>query len=474
MGACIVEVCGAVPRLPELQFRSPIDWQIREGEHWAILGPNGAGKTVLVNILQRKYALKAGHVVYHLPGGLHELVKCIEFRDIYSLADLRNGYYQQRWHATEAEDVPTVAETLRAFPNAAELFTKFHLDELLPKKIIYLSSGELRKFLIARALLSIPKILILDNPFIGLDAASRDLLTDLLRQIKESGVAQVVLLLSNPADIPAFITHVLPVSSMLVGDPVAYTPASNLAWEGLFPVDTRGEIELPSNPDRVSSAHRVTCRLENITIRYGSRTILKDLNWVVRNGEKWALVGPNGSGKSTLLSLICADNPQAYANTIYLFDKKRGSGESIWEIKKRIGYVSPEMHLYYQENVSALSVVASGFFDTVGLYRKCTPEQLETARAWMRLFHLEPLQDRPFLQLSSGFQRLVLLVRAFVKDPDLLILDEPLHGLDVTQKAYASKVIDKFCNRLGKSLIYVTHYPQELPPCIKKTFSLAR
>ena len=246
----------------------------------------------------------------------------------------------------------------------------------------------------------------------------------------------------------------------------------------LFPVlrsDTSllGEAVLP-NSGKQPATHTVTFRMEHVSIRYGSRTILKDLNWEVKNGEKWALLGPNGSGKSTLLSLVYADNPQSYANTLYLFDRKRGSGESIWEIKKRIGYVSPEMHLFYRENVPTSQVVGSGFFDSVGLFRKCTDEQLQVALAWMRIFGIEDLRDRLFLTLSSGEQRLALLARAFVKDPDLIVLDEPLHGLDINNKRKAAAIIERFCTQPGKTLIYVTHYPEELPACVDKQFRLVK
>ena len=175
-----------------------------------------------------------------------------------------------------------------------------------------------------------------------------------------------------------------------------------------------------------------------------------------------------------MLSLIYADNPQSYANTLYLFDRKRGSGESIWDIKKRIGYVSPEMHLFYMENVPVLNIVSSGFFDSIGLFRKCTERQQQVALAWMRVFGIEELKDRSFLTLSSGEQRLALLARAFVKDPDLIILDEPLHGLDVSNKKKVAAIIEQFCSRPGKTLIYVTHYPHELPACVDKRFELVK
>ena len=197
-----------------------------------------------------------------------------------------------------------------------------------------------------------------------------------------------------------------------------------------------------------------------------------DLN--LTPGDFVTIIGGNGAGKSTLLSLIYADNPQSYANTLYLFDRKRGSGESIWEIKNRIGYVSPEMHLYYTENVPSLQIVGSGFFDSIGLYRKCSPEQEKIALEWMRTFGIESLQNRLFLTLSSGEQRLLLLARAFVKDPDLLILDEPLHGLDISNKKRAREIIEQFCNRPGKTLVYVTHYINEIPSCIQYRFNLTK
>ena len=462
----IVHISQVVTRLPELRFADPVEWRICEGEQWAVIGPNGGGKTLIADIMQRKFAFREGEVRYNREGKVSDIIKSIAFKDIYSLADCRNSYYQQRWHATEADDVPTVAETLSEYEetdNLKEVLHIFGIEDLLPKKLIYLSSGELRKFLIVRTLLSRPEVLILDNPFIGLDAPSRDLLVDMLGQLSKLHGVQVILLLSNPADIPDMITHVLPVAGKK-----CYPPMTREAFladtdfiQQLFPEQDWKNIELPVDKNKQPATHKVTFRMEHVCIRYG-------------NGEKWALFGPNGAGKSTLLSLVYADNPQSYANTLYLFDKKRGSGESIWEIKKRIGYVSPEMHLYYMENVPTLQIVGSGYFDSIGLFRKCNEEQNEGALKWMRVFGIEHLKDRSFLTLSSGEQRLALLARAFVKDPDLIILDEPLHGLDVSNKKRAAAIIEQFCERPGKTLIYVTHYPHELPTCVNQTFKLVK
>lgn len=473
----ILKLHDLVPRIPELRFRKPINWEIKEGEQWAIIGPNGAGKTLLADLMQKKLALREGEIIFHEDENISEKIKSIAFKDIHSFADSKTTYYQQRWHSTETDGVPTVRELLDKNQNDEVidgLFKYFNIGEMLDKLVIYLSSGELRKFLIFRILLTRPRILILDNPFIGLDASSRGILNELLKQMSELNGLHVVLLLSNPQDIPDMITDVLPICNCECGNPVKREEflSDTVLMRKLFPVSFR-DIGLPIQVSRVSE-HNVTFRMEKVNIKYGKRIILKELDWEVKNGEKWALLGPNGAGKSTLLSLIYADNPQSYANTLYLFDRKRGTGESIWEIKKRIGYVSPEMHLYYMENVPAVQIVRSGFFDSVGLYRKCSSEQERIAMNWMEVFGILHLHERSFLSLSSGEQRLVLLARAFVKDPDLLILDEPLHGLDIANKKKAGFVIEKFCNRPGKTLIYVTHYPDEMPSCIDHRFNLKK
>ena len=210
----------------------------------------------------------------------------------------------------------------------------------------------------------------------------------------------------------------------------------------------------------------------HVTIRYGARTILKDLDWTVMQGEHWALSGQNGSGKSTLLSLVCADNPQSYACNISLFGHKRGSGESIWDIKKHIGYVSPEMHRSYKQNIPSIEIVASGLKDTIGLYTRPKEDEKIQCRKWLKVFGIGNLEDRKFHEMSSGEQRLVLLARAFVKEPDLLILDEPLHGLDDINRKMVKDIVDDYCKNPEVTLIYVTHYQEELPRCIDHSISL--
>jgi len=418
----------------------------------AIAGPNGSGKTLYVDQLRKQLA--------------SDRVRYIAFTDSYGVNVDGQYYLQLRWNQHDIDhETPTVGELLqRAYLLAGEdtaerrqlrdqLYELFHMEEFLDKYIITLSSGELRKFQLTKTLFSDPKLLIMDNPFIGLDAETRDQLRDLLKLLADERDMEIMLVMSKTDDIPSFVSEV---KWMVKQESVPAHVLSDKKREAI--------LSLPyTNSDY--DCQRVI-DMKNVSIRYGERTILRDLDWTVMNGERWALSGQNGSGKSTLLSLVCADNPQSYACDITLFDRPRGSGESIWDIKKHIGYVSPEMHRSYKRNLPAIRIVASGLMDSIGLYAVPNPQDYDKCRWWLDIFGIGDLADKPFLQLSSGEQRLVLLARAFVKDPQLLILDEPLHGLDLWNRRLTKDVIETFCQRRGKTLIMVTHYQEELPNVI--------
>ena len=424
----------------------------------AIYGPNGSGKTQYVERLRRQMA--------------SDSVRYVAFRDSYGVSTDQAYYLQLRWNQHDIDpETPNVGELFeKAYHETGDdtaerrqwqqhLYRLFQLEPLLDKYIITLSSGELRKFQLARTLLARPRTLIIDNPFIGLDAETREQLRDLLPR------------LSGEADSSLFTLHGEADSSL-------FTLHSSLDHIYLV-VSRRKDI-----PDYVTDIvdmtpeatdDQVVIAFHDVTIRYGERTILKNLDWTVRQGEHWALSGQNGAGKSTLLSLVCADNPQRYACDIRLFGHRQGeAGMSIWDIKRRIGYVSPEMHRSYHRDLPALHVVASGLKDTVGLYVRPTAEERQQCLWWMRLFGVDHLADRSFLTLSSGEQRLVLVARAFVKDPDLLILDEPLHGLDDRGRRLVLSLIEAFCARPEKTLIFVSHYREEWPSCIDHELYLKR
>lgn len=404
----------------------------------AIVGRNASGKTQYVEQMRRNIA--------------SDTLRYVAFRDSYgSIAD--GAYYlQQRWNQ---HDIDPETPMVNGQP------------------LISLSSGELRRYQLRKALASHPKTLILDNPFIGLDAETRQQLRTHLLHIANEESLDLYLVIAKTDDLPDYVEQVIDMDNdgktMTLKEYLAQLP--ELPAHVLNHEKRQAIIDLPTNMNDYH-AEEVVC-MHDVCIRYGERTILKDLSWTVRNGERWALSGQNGSGKSTLLSLVCADNPQAYACDITLFGYRRGqSGETIWDIKRHIGYVSPEMHRSYHRNLPAIHIVASGLKDTVGLYVRPNEQELKQCQFWMNIFGIENLANRSFITLSSGEQRLVLLARAFVKDPELLILDEPLHGLDLVNRRLAKDIIEAFCERKNKTLIFVTHYQEELPLCITNHLEL--
>ena len=464
----IVRIESGLPMVREWQLAAPVDFVFGAGEHIAVFGRNGAGKTKLVEIILGRHPVKKGIIEYAFPSPVRkyvsENVKYLAFKDCYGGETEQNYYLQQRWNSWDVDD-----------------------------ERILLSSGELRKHSLSKVLGTEPCLLILDNPFVGLDAASRLVLGEQLRAIVQGGKTSLMLVLSREDEIPPFMTHVVEVKDEVV------LPKKRLAdWLAERGTETCGK-EQDCGPGQAISTGDAHCnadspssengpsarraaddpassteivRLNKVTIRYGERTILKDLDWVVRKGEHWSLTGPNGSGKSTLLGLVCADNPQSYACDISLFGRKRGSGESIWDIKKHIGYVSPELHRSFKRDITAERIVANGLRDFHGLFTKANEEEIRTARKCLERFGAGHLAGTSFLNMSSGEQRIVLLARAFVKNADLLILDEPFHGLDDGNVRMVRGIIEEYCQNPDNTLLMVTHRMEELPSCIDHNLTL--
>lgn len=428
-----------------------------------LYGPNGSGKTQYVEHLRRQMA--------------DDSVRYLAFSDAYGPATDKAYYLQLRWNQHDIdEETPRVGDllnksyrqtgddTLERRQLQSQLYQLFEIEELLDKYVILLSSGELRKFQLIKTLLANPKVLFLDNPFIGLDAEARQQLNTLLHSLTAHQDIRLYLLLAKSDDIPDYADHIIRFPQGESLRSCAQDTDVAAQFSSLI-------TQVPVMPTYEST---VVIDLHDVSIRYGERTILSHLDWQVRKGEHWALSGQNGSGKSTLLSLVCADNPQSYACDIALFGYQRGSGESIWDIKRHIGYVSPEMHRAYMRDLPTINVVASGLKDTVGLYVRTSETEKQLCREWMRLFGIDNLANRSFITLSSGEQRLALVVRAFVKNPDLLILDEPFHGLDDTNRQLVRTVIEAYCQQKDKTFVMVTHYESEFPECINNKLYLKR
>lgn len=449
-----------------------INLTIQPGEQWAIVGKSGSGKTTLAHALTGK-VFHSGAVSFHLPNYTHDnRILLIEQQHHFkNRSNTSDFYYQQRYNASDSEDTITVQEELQPFMNnasAANWIDQLHLTHVLPEPLIQLSNGENKRLQLAKALFLDPAVLIMDNPFVGLDVEGRKRLHHILDTIAASGIS--IILITPPQDLPDCITHVAVLENgqlVSAGKRSATRLQAAAATPGL-PTGLIQQLKASGDANHFTTA----VKMVNVTIRYGNRTILHNINWEVKKGECWSISGPNGAGKSTLLSLVTADNPQAYANELYLFDQRRGSGESIWDIKRRIGFVSPELHLYFDRGTSCFDVIASGLFDTIGLFRQITTIQQQQVQAWIQLLQLQPLQHRPLFQLSLGQQRMVLLARALVKNPPLLILDEPTQGLDEEQISYFKMLINQLCTSFNTTLLYVSHYSKDLPACIKQAAAI--
>jgi molybdate transport system ATP-binding protein len=462
-------------------------WTIHADEHWAIVGPNGSGKTTLARALCGKVPVVKGRIAYHfafdpLP---YRQVAMVSFGAQQGPLQRRGHYYQARWNAGIQETETPVAEYLSApsvrrinpyqvldapwhdagfAADRERVISLLAIGDLLQRDLIQLSDGERRKVAIARALLRRPAMLILDNPFTGLDASYRQFLQDVLTRLMEERL-RVVVATPHLHQVPAGITHLLSVEQGRVVAQRPYRP-------GLPPDAEDSEHALPTFPQAAVTSGRPgghstpLVEMRGVHVRYGRTHVLTGVDWTVHEGEHWALLGPNGAGKTTLLSLILGDHPQAYANAVSLFGRRRGSGESIWEIKARIGWVSPELHLYYPPRATCLDVVCSGLRDSVGLYQPSTSDERLAAMSWLAQLDMGTYAGHPFGALSEGQQRLVLIARALVKGPCLLVLDEPCQGLDAANQRRILRLVDAASSQTNVSLIYVTHDLGALPQAI--------
>ena len=299
-----------------------------------------------------------------------------------------------------------------------------------------------------------PQLLIIDQPYTGLDVNTRANLNSLFNNYTSRG--GTLILASNDAELPPCINHftTLQDGKLIQGDSAFTTSAK----KKLKPLPSF----LKESPQYTSQN---LISMKNINVRYDEKYVLSEINWEVNAGERWLLQGHNGSGKSTLLSLIAADHPQAYANDIKLFGVQRGGGESIWDIKKRMGLISPEMHWYFDSKSTVSQSIASGFFDSNGQYQNIRYAQKQQVQELLHFLDLFDVKDELLTTLPLGKQRLALLGRTIIKNPQLLVLDEPCQGLDQQQTQYFNSLVDEI-SKHGVTIIYVGHFETQLPGCL--------
>ncbi|MGF1734761.1 ATP-binding cassette domain-containing protein [Photobacterium satsumensis] len=347
--------------------------------------------------------------------------------------------------------------------HAEQLLILLDLQGLRNSGFRNLSTGETRRVMLARALAEQPELLILDDPLAGLDSAHQTQLISLIDQLHQS--LQVILITSREHALPDSITHV----GIFEEEKLAGT-YSRKEWESLpLLAHLRAQSSERSKailvliqqyrhqtdmPDPLIAIH-------NGKVEYTDRLIFDGVNWQINNHEHWQIRGPNGCGKSTLLGLIFGDHPQCYSNDIEIFGIKRGSGETIWDIKQHIGMVSSALHLQYRVSCSALDTILSGFYDSIGLYQQPSIDEIKQARGWLKLLHMEHLASMSFKQLEYGQQRLLLVARALIKRPKLLILDEPYQGLDFLNRQLVKNALEMIAKNQLSQLLYVSHHPED-------------
>lgn len=455
-----------------------LNFIVQKGEHLFITGAAGSGKTTLGKAIAGKIFYRGTITIHKHPTTQNTSIVLVE--DIHrwkNLTNLSNFYYQQRFNSCDATDSITVEADLRqhaqqmGMPNTETLYLKycqsFNLLHRLQTPLIQLSNGEQKKLQIIKALMQQPDVLIADNIMTGLDVAAQKNLLKILEQLTESGITLIYIGSGN--QLPACITHILTLEE---NGNYSYIKKTHYK----IPITNGSPLPQLFTTNKSFTKEVILSEpiieITNATIQYGSKKILDNINWKVYSGEKWLIQGHNGAGKSSLLSLITGDNPQAYANDIKIFGTQRGKGESIWDIKKRIGYISPELHKYFDTDLTIEKTIASGFFDTMGVYKKLNEEQQTALSLLLQKFQLQNYAQQKLSSLSLGLQRWVLLARALVKNPPLLILDEPCQGLDEAHIQHFLNTIHQVAVAEHTTLIYVTHVENEIPENIDYVLQL--
>jgi molybdate transport system ATP-binding protein len=478
-------------------------WRIGGDEQWAILGPNGSGKSTLVRSLWGGTPLRSGRIIFGFadqktethPVSQKDAIGYVSFElhqrlmEHEELQEDFREYAGKKAESTTATDVilsgiPANRPVMPADDERLlEIADKLRIRYLLQRAIVSLSTGEMRKTLIARALMKSPKLFILDEPFDGLDEASRESLAESIDELM-SGPARIILITHRIEEVLPNITHVL-----LVKDGQMFRQGSKekiLATENVsqlygceLNIGKRNEkyfltygVEKGKRIDAAvlhkeypEKIPETLIEMRDTTVKYGDVFALENLNWSMKRGENWAILGPNGSGKSTILRLILGDNLQGYANRVVLFGKKKGSGETVWQVKKHIGVVSSELQIQYRKRMNAYDVIASGFYDSIGLYRYPTPEQEAIVDHWIEFLGIADIAKQHYHRLSYGHKRMLLLARAMVKSPALLIMDEPCHSLDIPNRRKILNIIETI-GRTKTNLLYVTNHKEEMLDCI--------
>jgi molybdate transport system ATP-binding protein len=426
-------------------------FQIQRGECWAIIGRNGAGKHHLSQLLDGKLEVPRECLQHHF-----KRIRILSF-------EAQQALYEQELHDDDSEFMEgqdsgsTVRELLGLQGSLPEHLKFLRLEPLLDRGYRLLSSGEARKTLLAQALLAEPDLLVLDEPFDSLDRDAMAHLDEFFAGLLQHGGPTLLFLLNTLDEVHSWHSHL---AVMDKGELITAGPTASLRDDtALQALLTFNPGSLPDWPAALPAqpVPDILVELRQGLVRYGDREIFSGFDFRIRRGEHTLLTGPNGCGKSTLLGLITGDHPQCYSNDLHIFGTRRGSGETIWQLKRQLGIVSASLHRDHRVSGSALQIVLSGFHDTIGLYDAVTPDQVAHAKRWLQLTGMETKTNAGFRQLSYGEQRLVLVARALVKQPALLILDEPTQGLDAVNRLRVLYFLEHMATQQLTTIVMVSH-----------------
>lgn len=475
------------------------NWTIFKKQHWAIVGNERSGGEILAKALYQYMPTAPGKILYFFDPKYPETGKRyfekgevvrVSPTSYSTIIKKQAGYQQARWQSFEGSDSPTADELLtgRSIENRTQFHTEpqkvneeiyrkrrdkavalLNIEYLLNRKMLYLSSGETRKVLIARALMQAPKLLILDDPCGGLDQHSRNKLMEHLNNLlMDPDGPTVVVAAPRPDDVPDKIDNFAIIKDYRIDRTVSRKEYDNIIvaqtekkshkvqkYHFPKPLKQNWQTSLPKEFPLIS--------IISANVKYGENTVLDNINWKVYPNENWAIIGSNGAGKSSLLSLVTGDCPQCHSNNIKVLGKRHGAGESIWNIRQQIGFICAESHTFHK-GWDCRSVVLSGLFGSIGLHSQPTSQQQKQADKWMQCLNIQEYVDSTFEDISLLNQRLVLLARALIKDPAILILDEICQSLSIASGKKIISILDQLCQHQPPlSIICVSHHWDELP-----------
>lgn len=481
-----------------------LDWQMNFGEAWLVIGPNGGGKADFLQALSGKNQFVDNATNSTVCTCFENSTETVSLERaallIQEERDLDESEYMDRIDEGRSgrrficevlggpdarhrsSPLPPIASRLETLPEVKLC----GVEKILDRGLKFMSTGEIRRTLLCRALLSGKKLLILSDPFAGLDAQSRSILLEFFQKMvkrqNEGSLngTSIILAMERYHEIPDSITNVLEFTDKkvsfcgtkqeyesLLAERNALKEQARSAEKKEFLSrlsEAQGAVVAESDSDAQNSPENALVCMNGVNVGWDGRQVLKDFSWKVLPGQHWFIRGPNGSGKTTLLELITGDNKQVYCNDVHLFGRKRGTGESIWDIKKNLGIVSYRLHVEYRMvgGTSLEDVIISGFHDSIGLYEQKTEMEISAAKKWLRLAGFEGRETESFGSLSYGEQRAVLIMRAAVKSPKLLILDEPCHGLDEQYRQKILDLLETVALSGTTTLLHVTHDPTEV------------